>query len=93
MADAITIPRELTPELIRILGIPNFGAGPIARAFRDAGRAEIKRRSEDEQAFVLHWLLGLYADHGAAWEGKADEILKQVVAEAKARATAAVRPN
>jgi len=84
-----TLPSELTPDLIEILGMPNFRAGPIAHAFRDAGRAEIKRRSEDEQAFVLHWLLGLYLKHGADWRPKAGEILTQVINEvATRRATA-----
>ncbi|MBB5765934.1 hypothetical protein ABEV34_26805 [Methylorubrum rhodesianum] len=85
MAD-ILVPGKLTPELIEILGMPNFQSAPIARAFRASGRAEIKSRFEDEQAFVLHWLLGLHAEHGTAWREAASKVLEAVIAEAKARA-------
>lgn len=84
MAD-ILVPGALTPDLIEILGTPNFRSVPIARAFRASGRAEIKFRFEDEQAFTLHWLLGLHAEHGSAWREAASEILQSVIAEAKAR--------
>lgn len=73
-------PAELNADLIEILGRPNFACGRIAATFRAAGRT-IKTRAEDEQAFVLHWLLGLYLKHGAGasgteWRDRAEEELR-----------------
>ncbi|MCJ2069629.1 hypothetical protein MKK75_12655 [Methylobacterium sp. J-030] len=77
-------PLTLTPDLLDVLGMPNFRACPMAHAFREAGRAEIKRRSEDEQAFVLHWLTTLVLEHGADWRRVAGETMQPVIEEAKA---------
>ena len=78
-------PAELTPQLLELLGMPNFQTDPMAQAFRDAGRANIPRRLENEQAFILHWLVGLVIEHGADWRRHAGETLEAVIAEAKAR--------
>ncbi|MCJ2092115.1 hypothetical protein MKK67_06325 [Methylobacterium sp. J-072] len=83
MADLV-FPRELTADLIEVLGMPNFRTGPMAHAFRDAGRAEIRSKCEDEQAFILHWLVTLVLEHGADWRRHAGETLTAVIAEAKA---------
>lgn len=77
-------PLKLTPELLHVLGIPNFQAGPMAHAFRDAGLAEIRRKSEDEQAFILHWLTTLVLEHGVDWQRQAGEALRPVIEAAKA---------
>lgn len=77
-------PLTLTSELLDVLGMPNFRAAPMAHAFREAGRAEIKRRSENEQAFVLHWLTTLVLEHGADWRRVAGETMRPVIEEAKA---------
>lgn len=82
--DDLTYPRELTPDLSEILGMMVFNSGPIAHAFRDAGRADIKRKCEAEQAFVLHWLLTLCLEHGALWRRHAGETLQEVIKEAEA---------
>lgn len=84
MADLV-FPRELTPELLEVLGMMNFRTGPIARAFRDAGRAEIPRKCADEKAFVLHWLVKRVLEHGADWRRPLFFELDQVIAEAKLR--------
>ncbi|MCJ2020545.1 hypothetical protein MKK84_24480 [Methylobacterium sp. E-065] len=86
----LIFPRELTPKVKDVLSIMCFEAGPIARAFREAGRAEIKTRAEDEQAFVLHWLLTFALEHGAEWRRRAGETLTPVIAEAEAATTAKV---
>ncbi len=83
MSDLV-FPRQLTPEVRDVLSTMCFEAGPIARAFREAGRAEIRTRAEDEQAFVLHWLLTLALEHGATWRKRAGDTLETVVAEANA---------
>ena len=89
MADLI-LPRELTPGLREVLGMMVFECGPSAPAFRNAGRADIRRKAEEEQAFVLHWLLTLLLEHGEdGWRPVAGETLEAVIAEAKAKARAA----
>jgi hypothetical protein len=60
-------PDDLTPELREVLGWPNFKCGPIAHLMVAAG-AEIKPKSEDEQAAVLHWLVKLVFAHGKDWK-------------------------
>lgn len=67
----MTLPTELNEDLIDILGMPCFRAGPIAHLFNAAGEAKIPPRAENEQAFVLHWLLGLYLEHGEKWRPEA----------------------
>ena len=67
-------PQEMTPELAEVLGMMVFQSGPIAHAFRDAGHA-IPNKCEAEQAFVLHWLIGLALEHGEDWQKRAGETL------------------
>jgi len=81
---ACGFPLTLTPDLLHVLGMPNFQTGPMAHAFRDAGRAEIRSKCEDEQAFILHWLVTLVLEHGTNWRRHAGETLTTVIAEAKA---------
>ena len=89
MAD-LTYPATLTDDLREVLGMMNFQTGPMAHAFRDAGRTEIRKKCEDEQAFILDWLIRLVLEHGAGWRRIAGETLQEVAAEAKsARAAAA----
>lgn len=83
--EVIGFPAEINPDLTDILGMPNFRAGPIARAFVKAGRAAIKSHAEEEQAFVLHWALGLYLKHGAGWRQQAQTELNQIIDEARAK--------
>ncbi|MCM2547611.1 hypothetical protein EFP18_12180 [Burkholderia glumae] len=79
----LVYPNDLTPELLDVLGRPNFWCGPIAHAMRDAG-ADIRRKSEDEQAHVLHWLVKLVLGHGAAWQPAAGAALSQICEKAEA---------
>lgn len=53
----------LTHELDHILGQPNFTLGGAADVYRATGE-KIARKSEREQAFVLHQQLTLYLLHG-----------------------------
>lgn len=82
-ANALGAGLALNADVREILGMPNFQCGPLAHVFQAAG-ADIKRRSEDEQAFVLHWLLGLYAKHGTGWRAAAAEELDEARATASA---------
>ncbi|MDN6109286.1 MAG: hypothetical protein L0I83_02305 [Enterobacterales bacterium] len=63
---------ELNDELIEILGRPNFTCTKLAECLRKCGQ-EIKRKSEYEQAAVLHVLLNLYIKHGNDWRKHAEE--------------------
>lgn len=60
------LPAELTPDLREILGMMIYSTAPIAHAFQKAG-AKIEQKAEEEQAFILFWLLGLYLKHGSEW--------------------------
>lgn len=66
----------LNADLIAILGRPNFHCAPIAWALRDLLGHTIERKAEHEQAAVIHWLLGLYLEHGAQCFDRAEAILK-----------------
>ncbi|MGK8887580.1 hypothetical protein [Burkholderia gladioli] len=85
-APPLAYPDDLTPELLDVLGRPNFWCGPIAHAMREAG-ADIRRKAEDEQAHVLHWLVKLVLGHGAAWQPAAGAALSQILEKAQAART------
>lgn len=78
-------PKEMTPELREVLGLMVFTTGPIAHGFREAGE-DIDCKVEAEQAFVLHWLIGLALQHGPAWRPIAAARLAEVVKQAKINA-------
>ena len=67
---------EFTDDVKWILSKPNFWCAPIAHRLVKLGLAKIEARSEDEQAYVLHWLLCLHEKHGATFREEADKILK-----------------
>ena len=60
------LPSTLTQEVRDVLGMMIFNTGPIAHAFRAAGK-DIPRKAEEEQAVVLFWLLGHALKHGTDW--------------------------
>lgn len=67
---------ELNADLIEILGRPNFTCIRLAQLLRLSG-VEIAKKAENEQATVIHYLLGFYLKHGSQWAEKADEDLEQ----------------
>lgn len=67
---------ELTDDLREILGRPNFTCHFIAKALRVMGHS-IAHKSEDEQAVVIHWLLGIYLKHGSDWRQRASAELEE----------------
>ena len=81
-------PTELTPDLIEILGRPNFACGEIAHAMR-AGGQDIPRKAEGEQAAVIHWMLGFYLEHGPDWRMAAGNALNEIIVKANAASVAA----
>jgi len=67
---------ELTDDLREILGRPNLTCHFIAKALRVMGHS-IAHKSEDEQAVVIHWLLGIYLKHGPDWRQRAAAELEE----------------
>ena len=82
-AAAVLLPKEMTPEIRDVLGLMVFRTGPLAHLFR-AGGAEIPKRIEDEQAFILFRFLHLALTHGADWKNVADEDVGAALARSKA---------
>lgn len=60
-----------------ILGRPCFACAGIAKVLRLDGHI-IETRAEDEQAAVLHWLLGLYFEHGPDWRDRATAEVQRI---------------
>lgn len=58
---------ELDEATKFILGLPNFVCAKYARQLRKIGK-DIPHEHEKEQAFVIHWLLNLYFEHGDNWK-------------------------
>ncbi|MDQ0739226.1 hypothetical protein [Pseudomonas sp. W4I3] len=62
----VSAPLELTADLRYILGIPHTKLANTAQLLRQKGHC-IAERSEDEQAAVIHWMLGHYLRRGIHW--------------------------
>ena len=62
----ISAPLELTADLRYILGLPHAKLAITVQKLRLIGHC-IGERSEDEQASVIHWMLGHYLRHGIHW--------------------------
>lgn len=71
------LPTELTEDLKDILGRPNFMCINLAECLRADGRV-IARKSEDEQAAVIFWLLGFYLTDPTNWHQLAREEIKRI---------------
>lgn len=80
-------PDELTPELREVLGFMCFQCISIAQAMRLAG-IDVKKRAEDEQANVLHWMVKLVLRHGADWRKEGVKDIEAWRARAQERAAA-----
>lgn len=78
----------MTPELASILGLMCFQCIPFAQALRTAGH-QIKTSAEDEQAAVLHWMLGHWFRHGEEWREHAQADMNRM----KDAAIAAAKGN
>jgi hypothetical protein len=80
--DSRTLPAELTPPVRGVLSMMLWQTIPIANALRATGR-HINRKTEDEQAAALHWLLGIALEHGENWEQAAARALHKLLSEKK----------
>jgi hypothetical protein len=63
----LILPVEMTPAIRETLGMMTHMSGPIVRCFRASGCA-IPPKIEEEQAFVLFWLLKHAIKHGEDWK-------------------------
>jgi hypothetical protein len=86
----LAYPETVTPALEHVLGLMNFHTGPVAHLFRDTGTA-IARKTEAEQAFVLHWLIKLALRHGDGWGEIAHAKITELIAIARAAEAEVVR--
>lgn len=71
-----TIP-PMDDHLLAILGRPNFLCAGLA-SFLRLGGFDIPKKSECEQAAVIHWMLQLYLKHGTNWGNEADKELARI---------------
>ena len=76
-------PEKITPELEYALGLMVWNTGKIAAVLRSGGE-EITRKAEAEQAYVLHWLIGLCLEHGDKWNEAFLARLKEIDDQRKA---------
>jgi len=82
---------ELNRDTRTILGMTSDQCGVMARVFRAAGH-NTGDKPEDQQAFVIHWMLGVYLKEGADWHAAVAEELSEAQAEASALINAAALP-
>lgn len=75
-------PTTLTEPVKEVLSLMLWDTGPVAHALRSDGE-EIPRKAEDEQAHVMHWMLGLALQHGDDWKGHVHARLSKISAETK----------
>jgi len=68
---------EYTEDIRFILGRPNFWCGAKAIILRQRGH-EIPRKAEDEQAYVIYWMLNMYKLHGGRWKKACEDYLNGV---------------
>lgn len=74
LCNKVTI--ELNNETRFILGRPNFWCGQLSRNLRELGH-DIPKKAEEEQAYVIYWMLGLYEQHGDNWRSELEACLKR----------------
>ena len=70
-------PKEMNADLMDILGRVNFACRPFAEALRVDG-VEIPPKSEAEQAHCIHWMIGIYLEHGDNWREQVGNELERI---------------
>lgn len=91
-AEIVAWPELLTPELRQILGMMCFQLGKFAHAYQYAGEfvgteGPLNKRAEDEQAFMLHKLVGYWFSHGEKWHEAAGDDLARIANAGDHRST------
>lgn len=72
-------PDKMPPALREVLGLMVTDTWHIANALRTAGM-QIASKTEDEQAHVLFWLVGLALRYGDDWRTHAVTAMRQIIA-------------
>lgn len=70
----MALPREMTPDLMEILGRPNFACREIAQVLKADG-ADIPPKAEAEQAHAIYFLLSHYVASPGNWQETATDEL------------------
>lgn len=84
-------PDKLTPALRYILGRPNFQCGGVAHAYQaigefvDSDGQPLEKRSEDEQAFVLHRFVEVAMRNPDDWREAINREVRRVADAAQAK--------
>ena len=65
----------LNEETRFILGRPNFWCGAKAHVLRKLGH-DIPKKAEEEQAYVINWMLEMYEKHGDTWRAHCEKHLR-----------------
>lgn len=71
----LLLPNEPTPDILYVLGRPNFWCAAPANRLRELGH-DIRKKAEAEQAAVIFWLLKLVLRFPDKWREEADKALK-----------------
>lgn len=66
---------ETDDETRRILGMPNFSCGQVARKLREMGY-KCEEKAEAEQALVIHLMLVFKNEYGENWIKEFFEYIK-----------------
>lgn len=77
MAEMKSYPEKLNSDLKAILGRPCFACCGLANVLRKGGHS-IPKKAEEEQAAVIHFLLGHYMRDPENWDMKAAVELRQM---------------
>jgi len=74
-------PIQLSDDQISILGAPNFSCAHVARLLVDGqvyAPLSPGGKAEQEQAICIHWMLGLFEEHGPTWKTEAAQRMKVI---------------
>jgi hypothetical protein len=91
---ALTIqkPIELNDHTKNIFGLMCFQASGIAQILRLSTDHVIPYKAEEEQAYVIHWMLNIYLLYGENWKQVVQDHFDYYLAEAKKKETPGEKP-
>lgn len=88
--EGLTWPEKMTPELLFILGQPNFTLNGLAQLFRETEDRTIPTHAEEEQANVIFRMVPFALKYGKDWKKYFGEYLKPLIEKSEvAQASAA----
>jgi hypothetical protein len=75
----LSYPTEPTEALLEVLGLMLYTPRPSRMPCAPPG-TDIPKRCEEEQAYVLHWLIQLALQHGVNWRARSGKSLDDLLA-------------